>query len=558
MKNFVERVNIELMIFGIVAISLFIAVNCGLHLSHNTHLQFEFADIYCSMAACLLIFGGASLLSLLARISAAFKEYQKQIHTFHQVLAEDREDTNTFSSFSFVLTGHLSALEFYMAAADFLGSRNVNHKFDFGLYLRECYCDTLTTLINIEWQSWVVLNVMCVVILVCVGIVGESSPGEFSVTLIFIIFSWFIFVLSMILYHHLSGKLRTFRQHLTVTKQDLATVIEGWRHEAAEEKARVGESTDSDRWKEENDISFILRLYHAMDTKRAGLRNSSDPNEYTDSVKKEVDIDIEKSEWYFQVLNLVNTSNAAIFLMHVLHNIQIMEDKTPVLYEILCVLPVLGVALLVAPIVMEITLAKAFVNPDPDIIDRVIMQQQSAVQDLLFVQQQILAMAENPKKKAYFIKISKENQFMNTAAELQTFLARLQINVAKNRLVRMMYLLDTNQDGAVSTQEFFHYAGFAKLKEGIEISQEQFRDFRQSVVRTSFRNSMQPSSNSGKLEQILLRASGESNLKNAVEGMVTELEVILENSQKEAEAAEAHFGGGIQGLAPDSQGPQSV
>jgi len=51
----------------------------------KTHMQFEFADIFCSMAACLLIFGGASLLVLMNRIGVQYRMYQAcvwQIHAF--------------------------------------------------------------------------------------------------------------------------------------------------------------------------------------------------------------------------------------------------------------------------------------------------------------------------------------------------------------------------------------------------------------------------------------------------------------------------------------------
>lgn len=53
-RMFLERVYAELMMFGIVAISIFIYSNVS-SISEHTHTLFEFVDILCSMGACSLI-----------------------------------------------------------------------------------------------------------------------------------------------------------------------------------------------------------------------------------------------------------------------------------------------------------------------------------------------------------------------------------------------------------------------------------------------------------------------------------------------------------------------
>jgi len=177
--------------------------------------------------------------------------------------------------------------------------------------------------------------------------------------------------------------------------------------------------------------------------------------------------------------------------MHVLHNISLMDSdvKVPALYEILCIIPILGVSWSVPFTVMEITLAKAFVSPDPDIIDRVIVQQEEAHRDLLYVQQQIISLSDEKKMLAHLKKATRENHLMRTPQDLQNFLARLHINVAKHRLGRMMHLLDADSDGSVSIRDFFTYAGFENINIGTAISDEQFDDFRQEAIRTSMRSS---------------------------------------------------------------------
>merc|ERR1719387_402619 len=73
-KMFLERVTSELMMFGVVAISVFL-VSQTFTFSETGHLIFEFVDILCSFAACALILMGGVLFLMRRFVEATLMKW---------------------------------------------------------------------------------------------------------------------------------------------------------------------------------------------------------------------------------------------------------------------------------------------------------------------------------------------------------------------------------------------------------------------------------------------------------------------------------------------------
>ena len=89
-----------------------------------------------------------------------------------------------------------------------------------------------------------------------------------------------------------------------------------------------------------------------------------------------VDLNVDSAELRFQMLSLFNTINGAFYLLHFSYNIS--HTKNGAIYHVLCIIPIVLTVLMTPVTVMEFTMAKAFVTPSPDIIDKVLSAAKAA------------------------------------------------------------------------------------------------------------------------------------------------------------------------------------
>ena len=105
-----KRLNAELMMFGVVAITLFLLEN-SIELSHHMHMIFEFVDILCSAGACTLIMVGALVFGMLSHLRRHYSGLTVVKHNFYDTLKLDAKDAKTLEP---------KFVEFYLLAANLM------------------------------------------------------------------------------------------------------------------------------------------------------------------------------------------------------------------------------------------------------------------------------------------------------------------------------------------------------------------------------------------------------------------------------------------------------
>lgn len=132
LRLFLDRVYSELMMFGIVAICLFVFTNLCSHMSQSTHLTFEFVDIMCSFGACGLIFIAAIFFAL---DSVSDKHWKNM-----------ENDETKYGA------------EFYMKMRSaFIQKTAVPDDFRFHDYLERQLGTNVIEVMNVHWTTWVIL-----------------------------------------------------------------------------------------------------------------------------------------------------------------------------------------------------------------------------------------------------------------------------------------------------------------------------------------------------------------------------------------------------------------
>merc|ERR1719271_1731391 len=205
-EMFIQRVNAELQIFGLVAISLFIGQNLMGTMPHDTFAFFEFVDIFVSMGACSLILVGVLLYCMRRLMESQWKDYHSNHDDFHVHAKNDSAHVHSVSQ---------GSLDFYVMAAHFREDHHLGHDFDFFLYMRETLSDQICELINVTWVTWI----LCLLVsLVALGIVDlgdtlNTWDAERKV-LGFTLACWITTALELLIVLFLRRKYMILRQHL--------------------------------------------------------------------------------------------------------------------------------------------------------------------------------------------------------------------------------------------------------------------------------------------------------------------------------------------------------
>ena len=89
LTELMDKIQAELLMFGAVAISLFLFENILTGLDDTQHMQFEFVDIVCSFGACALLAIGGTLYCVFKHVTVRYQNLFEQTEDFHNLLLDD-------------------------------------------------------------------------------------------------------------------------------------------------------------------------------------------------------------------------------------------------------------------------------------------------------------------------------------------------------------------------------------------------------------------------------------------------------------------------------------
>jgi len=107
--------------------------------------------------------------------------------------------------------------------------------------------------------------------------------------------------------------------------------------------------------------------------------------------------------------------------------------------------------------VYDISVAKQFLEPKPELIERVINIQDRYEHDITYLREQVEG-AQKSGLNEGFMEVLMAGGSWDSAAKFQKVLQSMHINISQSRLKRIMRWIDEvhgNQDGIVTAIEFF-------------------------------------------------------------------------------------------------------
>lgn len=154
-----QRINAELMMFGIVGLGVFIGTNIVSDIPAEFFRVFEFTDILCSLGACGLI-GIASVLFILRRV-------MERRWTVLEASLEVTQDlvVGTNASKDVKLLADQTTLrqkEYFVMSRKFIRQQKIPPGFVYCDYLQECLAQNVCNLMNINSLSWAFLLLIAV------------------------------------------------------------------------------------------------------------------------------------------------------------------------------------------------------------------------------------------------------------------------------------------------------------------------------------------------------------------------------------------------------------
>mmetsp|Transcript_133929 Transcript_133929/g.244281 ORF Transcript_133929/g.244281 Transcript_133929/m.244281 type:complete len:542 (+) Transcript_133929:79-1704(+) len=181
------RTNSELVMFGVVAVALFVVTNL-IEMDEGLFLQVEYVDILCSLT-CILLMGTISCYFLLFNARAASWEAYE---------AQDLQEGETPSGSS------MDAATYKALARRFQTRHNLPDSFVFLVYLKECFMLDCCEVMNVRWYVWLIMMFVSVFFYWLRGLrLAESipSPSQYLIgalcfkMLIFLVFAgiaWYV------------------------------------------------------------------------------------------------------------------------------------------------------------------------------------------------------------------------------------------------------------------------------------------------------------------------------------------------------------------------------
>jgi len=158
-----RRVNAELMMFGIVAISIFVFTNFMGSMSEHTYLTLEFVDILCSCGCCGLILVAGILLISVQSQSNNYEVYEREATSVLSAEQAAKEDELCVTGRHGNRSMNVSKTEYLALVNLWKDTHKVPKNFHYHDYLKMCLQRNCCNLMEIHWQTFGILLFICIV-----------------------------------------------------------------------------------------------------------------------------------------------------------------------------------------------------------------------------------------------------------------------------------------------------------------------------------------------------------------------------------------------------------
>eukprot|EP00928_Gymnodinium_smaydae_P078998 TRINITY_DN6302_c0_g1_i1.p1 TRINITY_DN6302_c0_g1~~TRINITY_DN6302_c0_g1_i1.p1 ORF type:complete len:539 (+),score=132.99 TRINITY_DN6302_c0_g1_i1:35-1618(+) len=199
LERFVAKVYAELMMFGCVAIGLFVYTNLAGSMTDETHLLFEFSDILCSFGACGLILLAVTMFCICR--GSSYRWASLETGEYHDP----------------VLAGNYARLK-----KTFCKRQGLKESFQFCTYLDEVVAENCIAVISIERRTWLTLMIIPVLGGLARYFSGRSmSDMNFMWELLLL--NWLTFLMFMALVTWIQVILKNLWKKLIHSEKSMAT-----------------------------------------------------------------------------------------------------------------------------------------------------------------------------------------------------------------------------------------------------------------------------------------------------------------------------------------------
>jgi len=356
-RMFLERAISELMMFGVVATSMFL-ISQFYHMPEEVHVLFEFVDILCSFAACFLILMGVILFYLRRLMETDMSTFMMEKEGTVRMV----DDAGSMSDLS---ARDLRRVQWQVMRSQFVARHKLSlKKFSYNFYLIETLNQDICDLININWITWVVTFGVSLLYL---GIrwleVIKKSPTQVLVD--YVLMTWVIWTGTVVIYGFIVFQVRQLYGKLGLnTLEDLRKSV-----------------------KEAKEIEVAL-----------------DAGKYPRATKLE-DEDISKfTHWSsiasqcYQIAGLLLCFMLGFYVMHGIYNIE--HYGFAWYWHLLFLFPLISGLFVILPhMLKEDSILQGFCNPNSDVMDAVVDLLRQAYADLAHVRTQLEVGAAAAERK---------------------------------------------------------------------------------------------------------------------------------------------------------------
>lgn len=430
---FRQRIDVELLMFGLVAISIFFVESLFYKLTTEQMYEFHYADLLCSAGAVGLICYGGFLMIIMAVVTRKFSNY-----------ADGKIDNH---------------LDLYCLAALFMTRHVVEPGFDFALYMKESLSESLAEFITISYLCWVILGFPVLFMLILTATIDFGEIDAIWKVVTYFIFCCFILLFVILLVIIARCARRSLKSHITEHDEDLVReLVQDWYDREGTLPPCSGEFTtllstktqyldaNTDHWQRE---AF------------GGAGSESDASdasailEKSYKAKKKIRRLVKILAFFIQLAGLTFFMVFSFYLCHILWNIYLCSLNAA--WHIAIIFPLLLCALLLPMAVLDCSVLEALLTPKPETMDRVINYMHQYNEDCEHIKRQLLAAAAHGRLDIDSLESQVEDEeVIGGKYQFQYFLAMHQVHIARKRLGRTLDLMDVNDDGSLTVTEFLN------------------------------------------------------------------------------------------------------
>eukprot|EP00420_Gonyaulax_spinifera_P024031 CAMPEP_0197893416 /NCGR_PEP_ID=MMETSP1439-20131203/32742_1 /TAXON_ID=66791 /ORGANISM="Gonyaulax spinifera, Strain CCMP409" /LENGTH=543 /DNA_ID=CAMNT_0043513681 /DNA_START=45 /DNA_END=1676 /DNA_ORIENTATION=- len=408
-RRLIERINAEMMMFGIVAITLFIFQEVLLKLSDEGNDQFHFVDLMCSIGACTVIFCGGGLMFLLHRMTDKYRHF-----TSRDI------DKN---------------LDTYVMAGAFMAKWCVVPGFSFAFYMRESLGFALCDIITIDWVPWVFMLIPASIGLITAYATDGEATDPWLKLLAFVIYNFFCFLLICVFFGwvlHRRSHLRKF-MGMKSNRAAIREVVMAFAYKKGDGKLHFP--------KVAGHFAKSLAKVASQHMKTGG----EEPNYVSPETTTRI----------VQALCLGTAMNSSMYFCHFLYAVK--QYHLSGGWHFFCILPWLASYILLPSCLEEVALVNAILCPSHEVLDRVTEDSNLFDLDCDHILRQLEHTAtqgclpiDSLEEKV------KQGELIGQTRDFAKFLRTLHVSVSESRINRIKQKMDSDGDGNLTVQEFFN------------------------------------------------------------------------------------------------------